>query len=87
MNTQANTPTSAERTLEQQLESIVDHKHVYAVSLWPYFGQGYLGALLDRQMQQIPGSVPWNPYPTVQEVLDSLERAAATLRKQNGEAS
>jgi hypothetical protein len=33
-------------------------------------------------MEQIPGSVPWNPYPTVQEVLDSLERAAVTLRNQ-----
>ena len=57
MNTQANTTASAEHTLEQQLESIVDHKHVYAVTLWPYFGQGYLGALLDQRLQQIPGSV------------------------------
>jgi hypothetical protein len=68
--------------MEEQLHNIVDFKHVYGVSLWPYFGQGYLGALLDRQMEQIPGSVPWNPYPTVQEVLDSLERAAVTLRNQ-----
>jgi hypothetical protein len=68
--------------MEEQLQNIVESKHIYGISLWPYFGQGYLGALLDRQMEQIPGSVPWNPYPTVQEVLDSLERAAVTLRNQ-----
>ncbi len=70
--------------MEQQLENIVDHKVIYGVMVWPYFGQGYMGALLDRERNQIPGSIPWNPLPTMQEVIDSLERAAATLRIREG---
>ena len=66
--------------MEEQLKRIVDFKQVYGVMLWPY-EQGYLGALLDFYLKQIPGSTPWNPLPTVQEVLDSLERAANTLRE------
>ena len=66
--------------MEEQLKRIVDFKHVYGVMLWPY-EQGYLGALLDFHLKQITGSAPWNPLPTVQEVLDSLERAANTLRE------
>jgi hypothetical protein len=67
--------------MEEQLQRIVDFKHVYGVMLWHHGAQGYLGALLDFYMKQITGSTPWNPLPTVQEVLDSLERAATTLRE------
>lgn len=66
--------------MEEQLQRIVDFKQVYGVMLWPHGEQGYLGALLDFSMGQIAGSKPWTPLPTVQDVLDSLERAATTLR-------
>jgi hypothetical protein len=78
-----------------QLESLMqeilgDETLVSGVMLWRHHGGKYLGALLDARVpgiRMIAETTPWEPLSTVQAVLESLARAAQTLRDQNDSAA
>jgi hypothetical protein len=91
----AQADAAAEGELRQELERynpealmheiLGDASLISGVMLWRHHRGGWLGALLDARVPgivMISGSTPWDPLPTVQAVLESLLRAAQTLRAQ-----
>lgn len=69
--------------MEEQLRRIESAPGVGGIALWTHHSGKFVGCLLDEEeMDPIGGSTVWNPMPTIQDVLDSLERAAATLQAQ-----
>jgi hypothetical protein len=69
-------PTRPEAILT---DIVRDGRLVAGIMLWPGPSGGFLGAWLDARMggvREISGSTPWQPMPTVQAVLESLQRAA-----------
>lgn len=74
----------AVRELDTLLTDLCDGRIADGIALWRHRG-GFLGCLQDRQAQPISGSTPWDPLPTVADVLASLQRAAHTLRERRAE--
>lgn len=67
--------------MEEQLQRIQQAPGVHGIAVWGDAPGTFLGCLLDDRFQQIPGSTPWNASDSIQDVLDSLERAAQTLTR------
>lgn len=70
--------------MEEQLRRICAVEGVEGITIWPD-GNRFLGCLLDSCFQQIGGSVVWLAEETLEQVLNSLERASQGLKRQNEE--